>query len=252
MVVPLHVDVRGDTLTATGKLVVKQTDFGSRTDHGGGGLVKVEDEVSVTLRIVARARDFESRTREHDRRRMRPKSTACSCRATVPRAWEPVTVPSRKRGELEQVGSAYGDRALDSDRDATRGKSGRYGDRRKGRDRREKTVAPTVTRRWELPGALMRIDESRRASSPRGSRSPAPVANFFLGPIFAESIRCAFTRPLARRHVVVRGRPAFGVPRVPPTRSDHVEQRAATSKSRPLQGRHLSAAQPGWPPRRTR
>jgi polyisoprenoid-binding protein YceI len=58
MVVPLQVDVRGDTLTATGKLVVKQSDFGIEPTTAGGGLVKVEDEVSVTLRIVARAAGF--------------------------------------------------------------------------------------------------------------------------------------------------------------------------------------------------
>jgi len=55
IVVPLQVEVRGETLTGTGKLVVKQSDFGIQPTSAGGGLVKVEDEVPVTFRIVARA-----------------------------------------------------------------------------------------------------------------------------------------------------------------------------------------------------
>jgi polyisoprenoid-binding protein YceI len=54
MVVPLHVDLRGDALTGTGKVAVKQTDFGIDPTAAGGGLVKVEDEVTVTFSIVAR------------------------------------------------------------------------------------------------------------------------------------------------------------------------------------------------------
>lgn len=37
-------------------MLVKQTDFGIRPSAAAGGLVKVEDEVTVTLRIVARVR----------------------------------------------------------------------------------------------------------------------------------------------------------------------------------------------------
>jgi len=55
IVVPLQVELRGDALTGTGKLVVKQTDFGIEPTMAAGGLVKVEDEVTVTFRIVARA-----------------------------------------------------------------------------------------------------------------------------------------------------------------------------------------------------
>ena len=53
--VPLQVELRGDTLTGAGKLVVKQTDFGIKPTMAAGGLVQVEDEVPVTFRIIARA-----------------------------------------------------------------------------------------------------------------------------------------------------------------------------------------------------
>jgi polyisoprenoid-binding protein YceI len=54
--VPVRVEVQGDTLNATGKMVVKQSDFGIQATTAAGGLVKVEDEVPVTFRIVAQAR----------------------------------------------------------------------------------------------------------------------------------------------------------------------------------------------------
>lgn len=53
--VPLQLEVRGDLLTATGKLAVKQTEFGIEPTTAAGGLVKVEDEVGLAFRIVARA-----------------------------------------------------------------------------------------------------------------------------------------------------------------------------------------------------
>ncbi|MFL5312009.1 MAG: YceI family protein [Myxococcales bacterium] len=56
MTVPVQVEVRGDALTGTGKMVVKQTDFGIEPVSAGGGLVKVEDGVTVSFRIVARPR----------------------------------------------------------------------------------------------------------------------------------------------------------------------------------------------------
>jgi polyisoprenoid-binding protein YceI len=55
IVVPLQLESAGDTLTATGTVVVKQTDFGIEPVSAAGGLVKVEDEVTVTFKIVARA-----------------------------------------------------------------------------------------------------------------------------------------------------------------------------------------------------
>ncbi len=53
--VPVRLESRGDTLTATGKMVLKQTDFGIAPTSAAGGLVKVENEVTITFRIVARA-----------------------------------------------------------------------------------------------------------------------------------------------------------------------------------------------------
>ena len=55
VVVPLKVEVQGDTLTADGKLSLKQSDYGIKPTTAAGGLVQVEDEVPVTFRIVARA-----------------------------------------------------------------------------------------------------------------------------------------------------------------------------------------------------
>jgi len=53
--VPVQIQLRGDALTCMGKLVVKQTDFGMEPTAAGGGLVKVEDEVTVTFGIISRA-----------------------------------------------------------------------------------------------------------------------------------------------------------------------------------------------------
>jgi polyisoprenoid-binding protein YceI len=55
MVVPLKVDVQGDTLTADGKLTVKQSDYGIKPTKAAGGLVQVEDEVPIDFQIVAKA-----------------------------------------------------------------------------------------------------------------------------------------------------------------------------------------------------
>jgi polyisoprenoid-binding protein YceI len=53
--VPVRLEAKGDTLSATGKMVVKQTDFGIEPTSAAGGLVRVEDEVVLTFRIGARA-----------------------------------------------------------------------------------------------------------------------------------------------------------------------------------------------------
>jgi polyisoprenoid-binding protein YceI len=55
IVLPLKVEVQGDTLTADGKISLKQSEFGMKPTTAAGGLVQVEDEVPVTLHIVARA-----------------------------------------------------------------------------------------------------------------------------------------------------------------------------------------------------
>jgi polyisoprenoid-binding protein YceI len=53
---PVRLETQGNTLTVTGKLVVKQTDFGIQPISAGGGLVNVEDDVTITFQIVARLR----------------------------------------------------------------------------------------------------------------------------------------------------------------------------------------------------
>ena len=49
-------DLMDDVLTGTGKFVLKQTDFGIEPTTAAAGLVKVEDGVTVTFRIVARGK----------------------------------------------------------------------------------------------------------------------------------------------------------------------------------------------------
>jgi polyisoprenoid-binding protein YceI len=47
--------IEGDTLTATGKFAIKQTDFGIKP-ISVGGVVKVKDELAINFTIVARER----------------------------------------------------------------------------------------------------------------------------------------------------------------------------------------------------
>jgi len=53
--VPVHVEVAGSTLTASGKFQIRQTDYGIEPTAAAGGLVKVENEVALSFRIAARA-----------------------------------------------------------------------------------------------------------------------------------------------------------------------------------------------------
>ena len=55
LTLPIHLEVRDAALTASGKFVLKQTDFGIEPTSAAGGLVKVENEVPITFRIAARA-----------------------------------------------------------------------------------------------------------------------------------------------------------------------------------------------------
>ena len=52
---PVAVKVAGDRLTATGKFVIKQTDFGI-TPISVGGVVKVKNELNISFTIAARER----------------------------------------------------------------------------------------------------------------------------------------------------------------------------------------------------
>ena len=54
LTVPLRVEVAGDTLTATGQAIGRQSGFGI-TPVSVAGVVKVKDEVAVEYKIVAKA-----------------------------------------------------------------------------------------------------------------------------------------------------------------------------------------------------
>jgi polyisoprenoid-binding protein YceI len=55
LTLPLRVEVKDGTLTATGKTVLRHSDFGMKPVSAGGGTVKVKNEIGVDYRIVARA-----------------------------------------------------------------------------------------------------------------------------------------------------------------------------------------------------
>lgn len=50
---PVHVQTAGDALTATGRLTLRQSDYGI-SPVSVGGVVKVKDELGIDFRIVAR------------------------------------------------------------------------------------------------------------------------------------------------------------------------------------------------------
>jgi hypothetical protein len=50
---------RPQQVSGTGKVVVKQSDFGIEPVSAAGGLVQVEDDVTVTFRIVAEREERE-------------------------------------------------------------------------------------------------------------------------------------------------------------------------------------------------
>jgi polyisoprenoid-binding protein YceI len=55
LTLPMRVEVHGPTLTATGKTVLRHSDFGMKPVSAGGGTVKVKNEIGADYRIVARA-----------------------------------------------------------------------------------------------------------------------------------------------------------------------------------------------------
>jgi polyisoprenoid-binding protein YceI len=55
LTLPLRVEVAAETLTATGKTTLRQSDFGMKPVSAGGGTVKVKNEIGVDFKIVARA-----------------------------------------------------------------------------------------------------------------------------------------------------------------------------------------------------
>ena len=56
LTLPVHVEIAGDTLTATGKAVLRHDQFGMQPVSAAGGAVKVKNEIALDYRIVARAR----------------------------------------------------------------------------------------------------------------------------------------------------------------------------------------------------
>ena len=55
LTLPMRVEVSADRLTATGKTLLRHTEFGMKPVSAGAGTVKVKDEIGVDYRIVARA-----------------------------------------------------------------------------------------------------------------------------------------------------------------------------------------------------
>jgi polyisoprenoid-binding protein YceI len=56
LTLPVHVEVSGDTLTASGKAVLRHDQFGMQPVSAAGGSVKVKNEIALEYRIVARGR----------------------------------------------------------------------------------------------------------------------------------------------------------------------------------------------------
>ncbi|HET6900274.1 MAG TPA: YceI family protein [Vicinamibacteria bacterium] len=56
LTLPVHVEVAGDTLTASGKAVLRHDQFGMQPVGAAGGAVKVKNEIEIEYRIVARGR----------------------------------------------------------------------------------------------------------------------------------------------------------------------------------------------------
>jgi polyisoprenoid-binding protein YceI len=56
MRVPAQVDFQGENLHATGKVKLKQTDFGISPTSAVAGTVKVADEVAISFEIYAKRR----------------------------------------------------------------------------------------------------------------------------------------------------------------------------------------------------
>ena len=56
LTLPVHVEVAGETLTASGKATIRHDQFGMQPVSAGGGTVKVKNEIAIDYRLVARAR----------------------------------------------------------------------------------------------------------------------------------------------------------------------------------------------------
>ena len=56
LTLPVHVEVAGETLTASGKATLRHDQFGMQPVSAAGGSVKVKNEIQVEYRLVARSR----------------------------------------------------------------------------------------------------------------------------------------------------------------------------------------------------
>jgi polyisoprenoid-binding protein YceI len=56
LTLPVHVEVAGETLTASGKATIRHDQFGMQPVSAGGGTVKVKNEIGIEYRLVAKAR----------------------------------------------------------------------------------------------------------------------------------------------------------------------------------------------------
>ena len=53
--VPVDVDVQGEALTARGHLAITHDAFGLKRASGGGGTVRVKNELSIDFALIGRA-----------------------------------------------------------------------------------------------------------------------------------------------------------------------------------------------------
>jgi polyisoprenoid-binding protein YceI len=56
LTVPVHVEVAGETLTASGKATIRHDQFGMQPVSAAGGSVKVKNEIAIEFRVVAKGR----------------------------------------------------------------------------------------------------------------------------------------------------------------------------------------------------
>jgi polyisoprenoid-binding protein YceI len=56
VILPVRVELSGDTLTASGKTTLAQRAFGIEPVSAGGGTVKVKNDLGIEFRVVARAK----------------------------------------------------------------------------------------------------------------------------------------------------------------------------------------------------
>ena len=56
LTLPVHVEMAGETLTASGRTTLRHDQFGMTPVSAAGGSVKVKNEIPVEYRLVAKLR----------------------------------------------------------------------------------------------------------------------------------------------------------------------------------------------------